>query len=149
LGALFDLVDVCVGGKEDAEKLFGICGTEREAAEGLRERFGFRCVAMTLREGASASVNRLGGLLCDASGVYTSRSYEMQIVDRVGGGDAFTAGLIYGLLSDFGLQRTIDFAAAAACLKHSIPGDFNLVSTKKSSNCSRAIDREEYRDSRS
>ncbi len=131
LGALFDLVDVFVGGREDAEKLFGIRGTEQEAAQGLRERFGFRCVAMTLREGVSASVNRLGGLLCDASGVYSSRSYEMQIVDRVGGGDAFTAGLIYGLLSDFGSQRTVDFAAAAACLKHSIPGDFNLASREE------------------
>lgn len=128
LGDLLTSVDVFIGGKEDAEKLFGIRGAEEEAARQLRERFGFRCVAMTLRGGVSASVNRLGGLVCDASGVYTSRSYEMQIVDRVGGGDAFTAGLIYGLLSDFEPQQTVEFAAAASCLKHSILGDFNLVS---------------------
>ena len=56
----------------------------------------------------------------------------MQIVDRVGGGDAFAAGLIFGLMSEFAPQRVIDFAAAAACLKHSIPGDFNLVSRERS-----------------
>ena len=67
-------------------------------------------------------------MLCHGGGVCRSRQYEIQIVDRVGGGDAFAAGLIFGLLSDFGPQRAIDFAAAAACLKHSIPGDFNLVS---------------------
>jgi 2-dehydro-3-deoxygluconokinase len=86
---------------------------------------------MTLRTGVSASLNRLAGLMCDAAGCYVSREYEMQIVDRVGGGDAFTAGLIHGLLSGFESQRVIEFAAAASCLKHSIPGDFNLVSVEE------------------
>jgi 2-dehydro-3-deoxygluconokinase len=58
-------------------------------------------------------------------------TYEIQIVDRVGGGDAFAAGLIYGMLSGFDPQRAIEFATAAACLKHSIPGDFNLVSRQE------------------
>jgi 2-dehydro-3-deoxygluconokinase len=136
LTGLMEYVNVFIGGREDAEKLFGIRAPATEtggalqdqrAAELLRQRFGLACVAMTLRHGVSASVNRLAGLLCDATGCYTSRTYEMQIVDRVGGGDAFTAGLIYGVLSGYDPQRTIEFAAAASCLKHSIPGDFNLV----------------------
>ena len=75
-----------------------------------------------------ASDGSFSGLLCDAEGVHESRRYNMQFVDRVGGGDAFTAGLIYGLLSQWPARHTIEFAAAAGCLKHSIPGDFNLVS---------------------
>ena len=70
-------------------------------------------------------------MLCQADGAYLSRQHEVQIVDRIGTGDAFAAGLIFGLLSGFEPQPTIEFAAAAACLKHSIPGDFNLASPKK------------------
>jgi 2-dehydro-3-deoxygluconokinase len=77
-------------------------------------------------------VNTWGGLLYDGSAHYLSRKYELNpIVDRVGGGDSFTGGLIYGMLSGFEPQRCVDFAAAASCLKHSIPGDFNLVSVKE------------------
>ena len=97
----------------------------------MRSRFGFQCVAYTLREGDSASVNRLAGLLCDAKGLWTSRQYEMQMVDRIGGGDAFTAGLVYGLMQRWPGRRTVEFAAAAGCLKHSIPGDFNLASVEE------------------
>jgi 2-dehydro-3-deoxygluconokinase len=135
LRSLMEYVDVLVGGREDAEKLFGIrvdgSAQEGRVAELLRDRLRCDVVAMNLRTGTSASLNRLAGLMCDATGCYVSREYEMQIVDRVGGGDAFAAGLIYGLLSDFEPQRVIEFAAAASCLKHSIPGDFNLVSVEE------------------
>ena len=132
LTELMPFVDCFIGGREDAGKLFGIhADTESEAAVRLRERFGFRWAAMTLRQGVSASINKLAGLLGCDSGCFVSREYEMQIVDRVGGGDAFTAGIIYGLLSGFEPQRTVEFAAAASCLKHSIPGDFNLVSAEE------------------
>lgn len=139
LTALMQYVNVFIGGREDAEKLFGVradsAGSSKEkdeeAAKLLRERFGFDYVAMTLREGVSASVNRLGGLLCGADGCSFSHTYEMMIVDRVGSGDAFTAGLIYGLLTGLTPQQTVEFAVATACLKHSIPGDFNLVSVKE------------------
>jgi 2-dehydro-3-deoxygluconokinase len=66
--------------------------------------------------------------LCDAKGSWTSQEYELHLVDRIGGGDAFTAGLIHGITSGWEGQQVVDFAAAASCLKHSIPGDFNLVS---------------------
>lgn len=133
LSGLMKNVDTFIGGREDAEKLFGIKGARSNtaAAESLRKQFDFEYVAMTVRSGESASVNRLAGLLCTADGCFESREYEMQIVDRVGGGDAFTAGLLYGILSDFDPQHTIEFAAAASCLKHSIPGDFNLVSVEE------------------
>ncbi len=135
LTPLMEYVDVFIGGAEDAEKLFGIrvahgsdaAAYRRAAAEALRARLDFMCVATTVRSGGSASVNRLGGMLCDASGCYVAREYEMQIVDRVGAGDAFSAGIVYGLLEGFDPQHTIEFATASACLKHSITGDFNLV----------------------
>lgn len=137
LTPLLEFVNVLICGKDDPQGIFGISSEEADAAgadrdrhtvELLRRRFGLDYVAMTFREGVSASHNRWAAMLCHGGGVCRSRQYEIQIVDRVGGGDAFAAGLIFGLLSDFGPQRAIDFAAAAACLKHSIPGDFNLVS---------------------
>lgn len=140
LTELMEYVDVFIGGVEDAEKLFGIRVPradllpktyQEKTADLLRQRFGFSYVAMTLRTGVSASVNRLGGMLCNVDGCCFSREYEMQIVDRVGGGDAFSAGIIYGLLTNFDPQHVIEFATAAACLKHSIPGDFNLVTAEE------------------
>jgi len=108
--------------------MFGIDAQPAGSATLLRRRFGFKAVAYTLREGASASANRFGGLLCDAKGCDVSRSYDMQMVDRIGGGDAFSGGLIDGLLQRWPRRKALEFAAAAGCLKHSIPGDFNLAS---------------------
>jgi 2-dehydro-3-deoxygluconokinase len=103
-------------------------GSLADSAAQLRRRFGLKHVAYTLRRGESASVNRLAGLLSSAEGSWASREYEMHLVDRIGGGDAFTAGLIHGLTSGWEPSAIVEFAAAASCLKHSIPGDFNLVS---------------------
>jgi len=137
LAGLLGLVDVLMCGAQDAERLFAVrpAGKDREgpardqeAAEELRRRYGLQAVAMTLREAPSASVNRVSGLLCAADGCCRAREYEVAIVDRIGSGDAFAAGLIYGWITGLGPQQTIDFATAAACLKHTIPGDFNLVS---------------------
>jgi 2-dehydro-3-deoxygluconokinase len=137
LTSLMPNVNVLLCGRDDPRKLFGIepgpqsaFGPE-EMAELLRRRFDLDGVAMTLREAVSASVNRWSAILCQRAGICRSGCYELQIVDRVGGGDAFAAGLLFGLLSDFAPQRVIDFATAAGCLKHSIPGDFNLVSREE------------------
>jgi 2-dehydro-3-deoxygluconokinase len=73
-------------------------------------------------------VNQILGLLYDGREMHRSRLYDIVVVDRIGGGDAFTAGLIYGLLMGQAMEQTVEFAAAASCLKHTIPGDFNLVS---------------------
>jgi 2-dehydro-3-deoxygluconokinase len=140
LTALAPHANMLICGKDDPQRIFGLA-PEREGlpqaeheehiAEVLRRRFGLDCVAMTFREAISASVNGYATMLCRADGYYRSRRYEIQIVDRVGGGDAFAAGLIFGLACEYPPQQAIDFATAAACLKHSIPGDFNLVSCEE------------------
>jgi 2-dehydro-3-deoxygluconokinase len=141
LTRLMAQVDVFIGGAEDAEKLFGVTlpgrterggkGSAESAAQQLRDRFGFDAVAMTLRGGDSASLTQYAGLLCTEHGCCFSHEYEIQVVDRVGAGDAFTAGILFGMLNGDAPARTVEFAAAAACLKHSIPGDFNLVSLEE------------------
>jgi 2-dehydro-3-deoxygluconokinase len=84
--------------------------------------------AITLRESHSASDNTWAACLWDGEEFRMSRSYPIHLVDRVGGGDAFSAGLIYGLLNGMGSQRALEFGVAASCLKQTIVGDFNLVS---------------------
>ena len=85
---------------------------------------------MTLRESFSASYNLWSGLIYDhkIDTAYSSLEYDIQVIDRVGAGDSFAAGIIYGLYLNHELQDTLDFAVAASCLKHSIEGDFNRVS---------------------
>jgi 2-dehydro-3-deoxygluconokinase len=145
MSELMPFVDVLIGNEEDVAKVFGIkaggsdvvrgelqLDSYREVAEQMAETFGFRYVATTLRTSISASVNRWAGMLYDSRQHHLSRSYEINpIVDRVGGGDSFTAGLIYGLVNQRDPQACVEFAAAASCLKHSIPGDFNLISLEE------------------
>jgi 2-dehydro-3-deoxygluconokinase len=133
-------VDYLIGGVEDAENIFGIevglAASGRPdlalypgVAEQMVRKFGFKGVALTRRESHSASHNGWSAFYYAGGTGYFSRVYEIDpIVDRVGGGDSFSAGLIHGLASGHGPQAAVDFAAAASCLKHSIPGDFNLVS---------------------
>ncbi|MBO8127539.1 MAG: sugar kinase [Firmicutes bacterium] len=138
---LMQYVDVAFGNEEDAEKVFGIkaSGSDvttgelneegyKEVARELASRFGLEMVAFTLRESLSASDNNWSALLYDTKEFYRSKIYKMHIVDRVGGGDSFAGGLIYSLLSGKSPKDALEFAVAASCLKHSIPGDFNLVS---------------------
>ncbi|MCE0499566.1 MAG: sugar kinase [Methylacidiphilales bacterium] len=140
MGVLMEHVDICIANEEDAEMVFGIkaSGTEVtsgkidhgryvEVATKLTERFKFKGVAITLRESFSASHNGWSGLYFTGGKAHFSRRYDVQIVDRVGGGDSFAAGLIYALGKKKGPQEAIEFAAAASCLKHSISGDFNLI----------------------
>jgi 2-dehydro-3-deoxygluconokinase len=139
--------DVAIGNEEDAEKVFGIkaegaditggkvdAAQYREVPEKLVARFpNLQKVAITLRGSISASHNSWSGILYDGQKVYQAPVYQVtHIVDRVGGGDSFMAGLTYGLLN-YGddLQRAINFAVAASCLKHSIFGDYNLVSVSE------------------
>lgn len=144
MGKLMEYVDVIIANEEDAEKVFGIkaIGTDitsgqisdegyKDVARQLTERFGAKKVAITLRESISASVNNWAAMLYDGKDFYKSKKYHINIVDRVGGGDSFGGGLIYALLNDYSMQDTIEFAVAASCLKHSIEGDFNLVSVKE------------------
>jgi 2-dehydro-3-deoxygluconokinase len=137
---LMQHVDVLIGNEEDSSIVLGVAVEAGDVANGdldselyknvsaeLHRRFAFKFVATTLRKSFSASENRWSCLLSDGQRCYLSREYRMWVVDRVGGGDAFSGGLIYSLLAGMDRQDAVEFAAAASCLKHSIPGDFNLV----------------------
>lgn len=141
MGELMQYVDVCIANEEDADKVFGIKPDHNDVDSGklnregyidvakkLSERFGCEKVAITLRESISANDNNWAAMLYDGEKTYFSKKYAVHIVDRVGGGDSFGAGLIYSLLSGYDMQDTIEFAVAASCLKHSIEYDFNRVS---------------------
>jgi 2-dehydro-3-deoxygluconokinase len=139
LTPLIEQVDVLICGKDDPTRIFGTqpeqeitdqAGFER-MADTARKRFNLESIAMTFRDPISASRNGYSAILCHGGNAFRSRRYEIQIVDRVGTGDAFAGGLLFGLVSGFEPQRTIDFAVATACLKHSIPGDFNLISREE------------------
>jgi len=141
---LMQYVDVCIANEEDAEKSLGLKADNTNIEEGelneegyfniakkLKELYDFKAVAITLRESFSASRNGWSALLLDekdCKSPYRSSRYEIDIVDRVGGGDSFASGLIYGLLEKDNTKEALEFAVAASCLKHSIVGDFNLVS---------------------
>jgi len=137
---LCQYVDICVANEEDANTVFGIKASETDIESGklnkegyvqvakqLAEQFHFKKVAITLRESISASVNNWSGLLYTENQAYFSKKYEIHIVDRVGAGDSFTAGLLYSELLNKTPAETIEFAVAASCLKHSVEGDFNMV----------------------
>lgn len=141
MGELCKYVDVCIANEEDAGDVFGIKseGTDvttgtvnhegyKSVARQLADRFGFKKVAITLRTSISANDNKWAAMLYDGSDYFFSKNYLMHIVDRVGGGDSFGGGLIYACLEGFDSQKTIEFAVAASCLKHSVEGDFNMVS---------------------
>lgn len=141
MGELVKSVDVCIANEEDIQKSLGITSDVDVSAGKLNTEIYQRLaqqvidrypnvskVAITLRESLSASQNNWSACLYDGEGFYTSQKYAItDIVDRVGGGDSFSAGLIYGLLRKDSPQEALEFAAAASCLKHSIPGDFNRV----------------------
>ena len=144
MGELMSYVDVCIANEEDAEKVFGIKAENTDVDKGvvnhegyksvakqLADKFGFEKVAITLRSSISANDNDWAGMLYDGEQYCFSKTYHLHIVDRVGGGDSFGAGLIYALLSGKETQAAIEFAVAASCLKHTIIGDYNLVSVSE------------------
>ena len=99
----------------------------RSVAKQLAEKFGFEKAAITLRTSISASDNDWAAMLYDGESYRFSKEYRLHIMDRVGGGDSFGGGLIYALLSGMGTQDAVEFAVAASAPKHSIEGDYNLV----------------------
>ncbi len=137
---LMEYVDVCIGNEEDAEKCLGFQPGETDINKAeldlagyedvflrLKERFGFRYIASTLRESYSASDNGWSALLYDGTKFYHTRGYNIRLVDRGGGGASFAAGLIYSLLHGYDIEKAGEFAVAASALKQTIAGDFNLA----------------------
>ena len=140
MGELCKYVDVCIANEEDAGDVFGIKAANTDVTSGqvnhegykdvakqLADRFGFKKVAITLRTSISANDNKWAAMLYDGTDFYFSKNYLMHIVDRVGGGDSFAAGLICGLVDGKDMKAALEYAVAASALKHTIPGDFNLV----------------------
>lgn len=143
MSELMGYVDVCIGNEEDAENVFGIRADNtdvlsgsidhksyEEVAKKISDQFGCKYVAITLRRSLSASINKWAGMLysADKNEYNLSKEYTIDIVDRVGSGDSFAAGIIYSLTNNAESQDTIDFAVAASCLKHTLEGDYNRVS---------------------
>jgi 2-dehydro-3-deoxygluconokinase len=144
MSELCEYIDYCIANEEDAKDVFGIEADntdiyggklDREGyisvAKKLTDRFNFKGIAITLRESKSANDNDWSGMLYTNGQAVFSKKYSMHIVDRVGGGDSFGAGLIYSLLNGYDSQRAIEFAVAASCLKHTIEGDYNMVSVSE------------------
>lgn len=142
MATLMPFIDVAIANEEDCEKVFGIKAGSTQVASGALQhqqyldvaaqmfaRFpNLSHVAITLRESHSASHNGWSGVLVDKAGHSFSRHYDLAIVDRVGGGDSFAAGLIHALITGKDRGQAIEYAVAASALKHSVSGDFNLVS---------------------
>ncbi|MCK9524927.1 MAG: sugar kinase [Limnochordia bacterium] len=141
---LMQYVDVCIGNEEDAHMTLGFKPGAYDVTGGsldlqgykdifvqMREKFGFKIVATSLRESYSASDNGWSALIYDGSTFHHSTKYDVRIVDRVGGGDSFSAGLVYGLLSHMSPADALEFSVAASALKHTIPGDFNHVTVEE------------------
>ncbi len=135
---LCQYVDVCIGNEEDAETTLGFKSRGTDITKGelnlegykdvfgqMKEKFGFKYIASTLRESYSASDNGWSALVYDGKEFYHTRKYDLRIVDRVGGGDSFASGFIYGLITEMSMKDAAEFGVAASALKHTIPGDMN------------------------
>ncbi len=121
-------VDVLISTEEDTGKVFGLKGKNYEETAGkLSSTFGFKTVAITLRGDISVWENTWTAIAFSAGKLYRDRTYEVEIVDRVGAGDSFSAGFIYGCLSA-NVKKGLQYGNALAALKHTIPGDFNWSS---------------------
>src|SRR5918994_551349 len=146
MGPLMRDVDVVIANEEDLQSVLGVHvpGTDvtsgqlnldgfRDAAERVTRDFGPKMVAITLRESVSASDNGWSAVLWDAKSgtLHRSQRYDVRLVDRIGGGDSFAAGLIYGLVTGRTPEASLRFAVAASALKQTIPGDFNRVSVEE------------------
>ena len=141
---LLSFCDIAIGNEEDADKVLGIIAPDTDITSGkldpnkyksvveeIAQQYpNLKLIALTLRGSLSASHNTWSGILFDKKQIYIAPHNDIaHIIDRVGGGDSFAAGLIYGLQTfkpDY--QKTLNFAVASSCLKHTIFGDFNLVS---------------------
>lgn len=141
---LMKYVDVLIANEEDSEKVLGISADDTDITAGklsvegyselarkLTETYGFEKVAITLRESISASINNWSGMLYSAGETYVSKKYQINLVDRVGGGDSFASGLIYAQLNDMDDKMSLEYAVAASCLKQTMEFDFNLSSVEE------------------
>jgi len=141
---LCQYVDVCIGNEEDADTTLGFKAAHSDVTKGelnldgykdvfkqMKAKFGFKFIASSLRESHSASDNGWSALVYDGSEFYHTKQYQVRIIDRVGSGDSFASGLIYGLITGMSMQDAAEFGVAASALKHTIPGDMNHATLKE------------------
>jgi len=135
---LCQYVDVCIGNEEDADTTLGFTSKGTDVTKGelnlngykdvfqqMKKKFNFKYIASTLRESHSASDNGWSALVYDGNEFYHTKQYEVRVVDRVGSGDSFASGFIYGLVSGMAMPDAAEFGVAASAMKHTIPGDLN------------------------
>ncbi|OYW18635.1 MAG: hypothetical protein B7Z55_10260, partial [Planctomycetales bacterium 12-60-4] len=125
---LMEFVDVYLGSEQDARQFFGVSSSGERNQRDLQNLFGFRCVAYTNRDVTATGINRYSASLLVGPELVNTPVFEIDVVDRIGTGDALTAGVIRGLLLGQSADELTAFAMAAAVLKHSVPGDFALLS---------------------
>jgi 2-dehydro-3-deoxygluconokinase len=131
-------VDVCIGNEEDADTTLGFKAAHTDVTKGelnldgfkdvfkqMKDKFGFKFIASSLRESYSASDNGWSALVYDGTDFHHTKKYNVRIIDRVGSGDSFASGLIYGLVTGMSMVDASEFGVAASALKHTIPGDLN------------------------
>lgn len=144
---LMQYVDVCIGNEEDAELTLGFKPGNTDVTAGkleldgyknifkqMMDKFNFKYVVSSLRESYSASDNGWSACAYDGKEFYHSTKYDVRIVDRVGGGDSFASGFITGILNDKNFKDALEFGVAASALKHTIHGDFNMVTVDEVEN---------------
>jgi len=135
---LCEFVDVCIGNEEDADLCLGFKAAHTDVTKGelnldgfkdvfkqMKDKFGFKFIASSLRESHSASDNGWSALVYDGTDFHHTKKYNVRIIDRVGSGDSFASGLIYGLVTKMSMKDAAEFGVAASALKHTIPGDLN------------------------
>jgi 2-dehydro-3-deoxygluconokinase len=127
-GSAYDVFDIETEQSEDWETLLA---STRQAAKALGKIGDFKLIALTTREQDSATENGWAGMLYDGNTFYESKKYRFQVVDRLGGGDAFFAGVLHGITHGWSLAATVEFGTAASALKHTLPGDLNIVSEQE------------------
>ncbi|TES87780.1 MAG: sugar kinase [Dehalococcoidia bacterium] len=131
---LMEHIDVLFSTEEDTRKVLGITGKDyREVAQKLAENFNFEVVCITLREDVSVLRNRWTAIAYSAGKIYDDRTYDVEIVDRIGAGDSYTAGFIYGYLTG-DVAKGVKYGNAYSALKHSTPGDANWATLKEVEN---------------
>ncbi len=137
-------VDILFANEDDIQNIFGIKTEHTDTEDGIIDidaykntiqtlvnKNGFKKVAVTLRKSVNASINNFSGIYFDGKDFFRSKDYSINIIERVGSGDAFAAGLIYALCNKFDGQKSVEFAAAAGVLKHTIEGDYNMISAEE------------------
>ncbi|MBP6023355.1 PfkB family carbohydrate kinase [Ferruginibacter sp.] len=138
MSELCQFVDVCIGNEEDAETCLGFKAAHSDITKGelnldgykdvfnqMQAKFNFKFIASSLRESYSASDNGWSALVYDGKAFHHTKKYSVRIIDRVGSGDSFASGLIYGLVTGMSTVDAAEFGVAASALKHTIPGDLN------------------------